>query len=159
MTLFINQFLMEQRYHATNQEDQLILSFPENQMIFPRNMNILALYFVSRTLFRNHVLIGQRHHATNINQEVQYHFLKTGSVTCDIVYLRNCQRPDRDASFFFGVRIMLGTILGRFSIIYFRRLGLRIKVMVWVMVRARVRVWVRVEVGVGVGVSVVLWSW
>ena len=88
---------MEQRYHATNQEDQLILSFPENQMIFPRNMNILALYFVSRTLFRNHVLIGQRHHATNINQEVQYHFLKTGSVTCDIVYLRNCQRPDGDA--------------------------------------------------------------
>ena len=50
-----------------------------------------------------------------------------------------------DASFFFGVRIMLGTILGRFSIIYFRGLGLRIKVLVWVMVR--------------VGVSVVLWSW
>ena len=40
---------------------------------------------------------------------------------------------------------MLGTILGRFSIIYFRGLGLRIKVMVWVMVR--------------VGVSVVLFSW
>ena len=59
------------------------------------------------------------------------------------------------ASFFFGVRIMLGTILGRFSIIYFRGLGLRIKVMVWVMVRTRV--WFRV--GVGVGVSVVLWSW
>ena len=57
------------------------------------------------------------------------------------------------ASFFFGVRIMLGTILGRFSIIYFRGLGLRIKVMVWVMVR----VWVRV--GVGVRVSAVLWSW
>ena len=60
---------------------------------------------------------------------------------------------------FFGVRIMLGTILGRFSIIYFRGLGLRIKVMVWVMVRPRVRVWVRVGVGVGVRVSVVLWSW
>ena len=42
---------------------------------------------------------------------------------------------------FFGVRILLGTILGRFSIIYFRGLGLRIRVMVWVMVRARVRVW------------------
>ena len=56
---------------------------------------------------------------------------------------------------------MLGTILGRFSIIYFRGLGLRFKVMVWVMVwvmvRARVRVWVRV--GVGVRVSVVLWKW
>ena len=65
----------------------------------------------------------------------------------------------RHASFFFWVRIMLGTILGRFSIIYFRGLGLRIKVMVWVMVRARVRVWVRVGVGVGVRVSVVLWSW
>ena len=51
----------------------------------------------------------------------------------------------------FTVRIMLGTILGRFSIIYFRGLGLRIKVMVWVMVR----VWVRF----GVRVSVVLWSW
>ena len=46
---------------------------------------------------------------------------------------------------FFGVRIRLGTILGRFSIIYFRGLGLRI--------RASVRV------RVGVGVSVVLWSW
>ena len=66
-------------------------------------------------------------------------------------------QTDPKASFFFGVRIMLGTILGRFSIIYFRRLVLRIKVMVWVMVRARVRVWVRV--GVGVRVSVVLWSW
>ena len=68
-------------------------------------------------------------------------------------------RGRRTASFFFGVRIMLGNILGRFSIIYFRGLGLRIKVMVWVMVRARVRVWVRVGVGVGVRVSVVLWSW
>ena len=49
------------------------------------------------------------------------------------------------ASFFFGVRIRLGTILGRFSIIYFRGLGLRI------------RVWVRVSLGVRV--SVVLLSW
>ena len=63
------------------------------------------------------------------------------------------------ASYFFGVRILLGTILGRFSIIYFRGLGLRIRVMVWVMVRARVRVWVRVGVVVGVRVNVVLWSW
>ncbi len=51
---------------------------------------------------------------------------------------------------FFGVRILLGTILGRFSILYFRGLGLRIRVMV--------RVWVRVGVVVGVRVSVVLWS-
>ena len=64
-----------------------------------------------------------------------------------------------EASFFFGVRIRLGTILGRFSIIYFRGLGLRIRVRVWVMVRARVRVWVRVRIGVWVRVSVVLWSW
>ena len=49
---------------------------------------------------------------------------------------------------FSGVRIRLGTILGRFSIIYFRGLGLRI----------RVRVWVGVRVRVGVRVSVVLWS-
>ena len=63
------------------------------------------------------------------------------------------------ASFFFGVCILLGTILGRFSIIYFRGLGLRIRVMVWVMVRARVRVWVRVGVVVGVRVNFVLWSW
>ena len=63
------------------------------------------------------------------------------------------------ASFFFGVRILLGTILGRFSIIYFRGLGLRIRVIVWVMVRARVRVSVRVGVVVGVRVGVVLWSW
>ena len=37
----------------------------------------------------------------------------------------------QEASFFFGARIWLGTILGRFSIIYFSGLGL------WV------RVWVR----------------
>ena len=54
------------------------------------------------------------------------------------------------ASFFSGVRIRLGTILGRFSIIYFRGLGLRIRVGV------RVRVWVRV--GVRVRFSVVLRS-
>ena len=63
------------------------------------------------------------------------------------------------ASFFFGVRIRLGTILGRFSIIYFRGLGLRIRVRVWVRARARFRVWVRVRIGVWVRVSVVLWSW
>ena len=56
------------------------------------------------------------------------------------------------ASFLSGVR--LGTILGRFSIIYFRGLGLRIRVRVWVGVR--VMVWV--GVGVRVRVSVVLWS-
>ena len=60
----------------------------------------------------------------------------------------------RHASFFSGVPIRLGTILGRFSIIYFRGLGLRVRV--WVGVR--VRVWVRVKVGVRVRVSVVLWS-
>ena len=53
---------------------------------------------------------------------------------------------------FLGVSIRLGTILGRFSIIYFRGLGLRIRV--WV--RVRVRVWVRVSVMVWVRVSVVL---
>ena len=52
------------------------------------------------------------------------------------------------ASFFFGARIWLGTILCRFSINYFSCLGL--KVMVWV--------WVRVMVRVGVRVSVVIWS-
>ena len=52
------------------------------------------------------------------------------------------------ASFFFGARIWLGKIVGRFSINYFSGLGLRI----------RVRVWVRVGVGVGVRVSVVIWS-
>ena len=52
------------------------------------------------------------------------------------------------ASFFFGARIWLGTILGRFSINYFSGLGLRI------------RVWVRVRVSVGIGVRVtaVIWS-
>ena len=47
----------------------------------------------------------------------------------------------RDASFFSGVRIRLGTILGRFSIIYFRGLGLRIRVRVWVGVRVSVVLW------------------
>ena len=61
------------------------------------------------------------------------------------------------ASFFFGVRIMLGTILGRFSIIYFRGLGLRIRVRVWVrvcvsvMVRVRVSVVFMVRVSLGLG--------
>ena len=77
------------------------------------------------------------------------------------LYISRERDPQSGASgvrhFFFGVRILLGTILGRFSIIYFRGLGLRIRVMVWVMVRARV--WVRVGVVVGVRVSVVLWSW
>ena len=54
--------------------------------------------------------------------------------------------PGPGASFFFGARIWLGTILGRFSINYFSGLGLRI------------RVWVRVRVSVGVRVSVVIWS-
>ena len=71
-----------------------------------------------------------------------------GLTQCDGVR-RRCP----SASFFFGVRIRLGTILGRFSIIYFRGLGLRIRV------RARVWVRVRVRIGVGVRVSVVLWSW
>ena len=35
------------------------------------------------------------------------------------------------ASFFSGVSIRLGTILGRFSIIYFRGSGLRIRVRGW----------------------------
>ena len=61
----------------------------------------------------------------------------------------------RAASFFFGVRIRLGTILGRFSIIYCRGLGLRIRIRLWV--RVRVRVWDRVRIGVWVRASVVLW--
>ena len=50
--------------------------------------------------------------------------------------------------------IRLGTILGRFSIIYFSGLGLRIRVMVWVTVMA----WVRVRLRVRVRVNVVLLS-
>ena len=48
--------------------------------------------------------------------------------------------------------VWLVKVLGQFSIIYFRGLGLRIGV--WVRVRVGVRVWVRVRVRV----SVVLWS-
>ena len=48
------------------------------------------------------------------------------------------------ALFFFGVYAWLVKVLGQFSIIYFRGLGLRIGVRVWVRVRVRV--------------SVVLWS-
>ena len=66
----------------------------------------------------------------------------------------------RVASFLFGVYSWLVKVLGQFSIIYFRGLGLRIGVRVWVRVRVRVgvRVWVRVRVRVRVRVSVVLWS-
>ena len=74
-------------------------------------------------------------------------------------------RGGRVASFFFGVRIMLGTILGLFSIIYFRGLGLRIRVRVWVSHlvlwlglglvwcygQGKFRVRVRVRVGFGLG--------
>ena len=56
------------------------------------------------------------------------------------------------ALFFFGVRAWLVTVLGQFSIIYFRGLGLRIGVRVWVTV------WVRVIVRVRVRVSLVLLS-
>ena len=59
---------------------------------------------------------------------------------------------------FFGVYSWLVKVLGQFSIIYFRGLGLRIGVRVWVRVRVGVRVWVRVRVMVRVRVSVVLWS-
>ena len=54
--------------------------------------------------------------------------------------------------FFSGVYAWLVKVLGQFSIMYFRGLGLRIGVRVWV--RVRVGVWVRVRVMV----SVVLWS-
>ena len=57
---------------------------------------------------------------------------------------------------FFGVRVRLGTILGRFSIIYVRGLGLRIRVWIWVRVWVMVRV--RVMFRVRVRVSVVLRS-
>ena len=61
--------------------------------------------------------------------------------------------PASGCVIFFQGTHRLGTILGRFSIIYFRGLGLRIRG--WV--RVWVRVWVRI--GVWVRVSVVLWSW
>ena len=67
-------------------------------------------------------------------------------------------RMHREASFFFGVYSWLVKVLGQFSIIYFRGLGLRIGVRVWVRVRVGVRVWIRVRVRVRVRVSVVLWS-
>ena len=72
------------------------------------------------------------------------------SVMKKMLHLYNFRQPLpwQAASFFFGARIWLGTILGRFSINYFGGLGLRIRV--------RVRVWVRV--GVRVRVSVVIWS-
>ena len=56
----------------------------------------------------------------------------------------------RAASFFFGVRKTLRTILGRFSIIYFRGLGLRIRVRVRVRVRVSVVLWLWSELWLGV---------
>ena len=68
---------------------------------------------------------------------------------------RNVRHPENrtvatlpECVFFFGVYSWLVKVLGQFSIIYFRGLGLRIGV--WVTVRVGVRVRVRV--------SVVLWS-
>ena len=68
----------------------------------------------------------------------------------------SCDDHTQHASFFFGVYAWLVKVLGQFSIIYFRGLGLRIVVRVWARVRVGVRVWVRVRVRVSV--SVVLWS-
>ena len=59
----------------------------------------------------------------------------SGEFAANIIFLHS-------QGYFFGVRIRLGTILGRFSIIYFRGFGLRISVRFWV------RVWVRVRVSV-----------
>ena len=67
-----------------------------------------------------------------------------------LVLPRRLTIADPPASFFFGVYSWLVNVLGQFSIIYFRGLGLRIGVRVWVRVGVRIRVRVRV--------SVVLWS-
>ena len=75
-----------------------------------------------------------------------------------LVLPRQVTIADPPASFFFGVYSWLVKVLGQFSIIYFRGLGLRIGVRVWVRVRVGVRVWVRVRVRVRVRASVVLWS-
>ena len=80
-------------------------------------------------------------------------------LVCDNAAMKRCpahyhcqKSKNRIASFFFGVYSWLVKVLGQFSIIYFRGLGLRIGV------RVGVRVWVRVRVRVRVRVSVVLWS-
>ena len=53
---------------------------------------------------------------------------------------------------FSGVYAWLVKVLGQFSIIYFRGLGLWIGVRIWVRVRVEVRVWVRVRVRIRVSV-------
>ena len=55
-----------------------------------------------------------------------------------VVECRTLDGENPVASFFSGVRIRLGTILGRFSIIYFTGLELRIRVRVGVRVRVSV---------------------
>ena len=91
-----------------------------------------------------------------------YEVGKTDGNYGSMASVMQCEReagvPCRIAYFFFGVYSWLVKVLGQFSIIYFRGLGLRIGVRVWVRVRVGVRVWVRVRVRVRVRVSVVLWS-
>ena len=82
------------------------------------------------------------------------------------ISIRWKQYATQGASFFFGARIWLGTILGPFSINYFSGLGLRVWVRIWVSVGVRVsvviyygpyygqgkfRVRVRIRVRVGFG--------
>ena len=67
--------------------------------------------------------------------------------------------PTPVASFFFRGTHKVWNNLGRFSIIYFRGLGLRIMVRVRVRDRVWVRIRVRARARVRVWVSVVLWSW
>ena len=93
------------------------------------------------------------------------------TITSDRIIFTRCKQHVRNATishlcipspaagiFFFGVYSWLVKVLGQFSIIYFKGLGLRIGVRVWDRVRVWVRVWVRVRVRVRVRVSVVLWS-
>ena len=89
--------------------------------------------------------------------------------THQVVLLRNLYANQKAGSvIFFGVRIRLGTILGRFSIIYFRGLGLwfglgfglwfGLGLVLWLGLvwcygqgKFRVRVRIRVRVGFGLG--------
>ena len=65
---------------------------------------------------------------------------------------RTCRLDRRPlASFFFGVYSWLVKVLGQFSIIYFRGLGLRVGVRVWVRVRLGLGFGLGLDLGLGLG--------
>ena len=149
-----------ERFTISNVESQVFLNTPNNSRLepgsnpgCPRDKRMSYHWTNCASLCRTGILIRfisklsatyqlcAIHTADNTDGKVTF-VLRLSAISEKVHIL------DPPASFFSGVYSWLVKVLGQFSIIYFRGLGLRIGV------RVGVRVWVRVRVRV----SVVLWS-